>query len=26
VTDVKTIVGVYWLERYLTGRWKPEPV
>lgn len=22
VTDVKTIVGVYWLERYLAGEWE----
>jgi ADP-ribose pyrophosphatase len=23
VTDVKTIVGTYWLERYLAGEWEP---
>jgi len=23
ITDVKTIVGVYWMERILTGRWSP---
>jgi ADP-ribose pyrophosphatase len=25
VTDVKTIVGAYWLERFLAGTWKPQP-
>jgi ADP-ribose pyrophosphatase len=24
VTDVKTIVGTFWLERYLGGEWLPE--
>jgi ADP-ribose pyrophosphatase len=24
ITDVKTIVGVFWLERYLGGEWLPE--
>lgn len=24
VTDVKTIVGAYWLERYLAGDWTPQ--
>ena len=25
VTDVKTIIGAYWLERYLAGDWTPQP-
>lgn len=24
ITDVKTIIGVFWLERYLSGEWLPE--
>ena len=23
VTDVKTVIGTFWLERILTGQWKP---
>ncbi len=25
VTDVKTIVGAYWLERFLAGDWNRPP-
>jgi len=25
ITDVKTMVGIYWLERFLSGRWVPSP-
>jgi len=25
VTDVKTVVGAYWLERFLAGRWRGRP-
>jgi ADP-ribose pyrophosphatase len=25
ITDGKTIVGVYWMERILSGRWSPPP-
>ena len=25
ITDVKTIIGVYWLADFLAGRWRPLP-
>jgi ADP-ribose pyrophosphatase len=24
ITDVKTVVGIFWLDKYLSGAWKPQ--
>jgi ADP-ribose pyrophosphatase len=24
VTDVKTVIGAFWLEKFAAGTWKPE--
>lgn len=26
ITDVKTVIGIFWLEKILTGVWQPEPI
>lgn len=26
ITDVKTVIGSFWLEKFASGAWKPEPV
>ncbi|MCS6764922.1 MAG: NUDIX hydrolase [Candidatus Protistobacter heckmanni] len=26
ITDVKTLVGAFWLDKYLSGGWKPQAV
>jgi ADP-ribose pyrophosphatase len=24
ITDVKTVIGTFWLEKFAAGTWKPE--